>query len=161
MPLIKVYNTNLVTDDHSRSTTVWHVAALELITRALMRFIVIAKLSAVEYEFRDLRMGHRCCNVIIPLSSAVRCHVHHYDFAQSVSGCLFDPVAAYLAYRPSAKMDWSYLHLSDCWFLFTFCHGQIHQKPAADVTSHKCTASGKLVLPQMLSAHVDTCVVQD
>lgn len=107
MPPIMAYYLNLINDDHLGATAMSHVAALELVILALMRFLVFEKHSTVVSEYRDPRICQGGSGVITPSPIVVRRRVDHYGFSQSVSGCAFDSAAAYLAYQRSAEISWS------------------------------------------------------
>lgn len=112
--IIRIWSSVII--DHLGTKNLWHVAALNLIILAHIRFLVVAERGALGYDCHDRSMGHGGCGMITLFSRGGQHCFYHHGLAQFVTGCALDPAATYLAYRRSAEIEWSSLCPSDCWF---------------------------------------------
>lgn len=67
-----------------------HVAALEFVALALVRFLLEAEHGAVVFSSYDLRMGKEGCGVPVLLAAFVRRHLDYYGFASLFHCCALD-----------------------------------------------------------------------
>lgn len=90
--------------------------------------------------------------MLVLLSTVVHRLVERYDYASLVLGCAFDSVLVHLAYRRSAKVNWTSVSGFPCWFAYTFAEGVVYALVEAVVSSRKGDTSGVLGVDKVFHA---------